>query len=284
MNGSFITKWTTITKSGYFYSESEDEIVVSCWDLLIPSDDFENGEYIYFDDISFSINGKELLINGDFETDEFVSFSFRDKNGQFKPVSSDMIEIGDVVVFDKTVDKIVDVSNVYCEFNDGFRKFRVFFTVRYTDGSTMDLPVSLASCYERKVYNAYVYTLSYGGKSIQADLVICYAYAQYDDDKTLTFYFDTHSKERGKGCCDVGEKLFRNHNRATKIVFGKSFVGYKPRDFYEWFAGFSDLTEIEGIEYLNTENVGCLQIAKNYQNLTAAALRRIKLPKWRRCF
>lgn len=124
MNGSFLTEWTTITKSGYFYSESEDEIVASCWDLLISSDDFENGEYIYFDDISFSINGKELLVNGDFETDEFVSFSFRDKNGQFKPVSSDMIEIGDVVVFDKTVDKIVDVSNVYCEFNDGFRKFR----------------------------------------------------------------------------------------------------------------------------------------------------------------
>ena len=41
----------------------------------------------------------------------------------------------------------------------------------------------------------------------------------------------------------------------TTVVFDESFKDVRPTSCYKWFAGFSQLTTIEGIENLNTEEV-----------------------------
>ena len=41
----------------------------------------------------------------------------------------------------------------------------------------------------------------------------------------------------------------------TKVVFEPSFASARPTSCQDWFSNCSNLTEIEGIEYLNTENV-----------------------------
>ena len=40
-----------------------------------------------------------------------------------------------------------------------------------------------------------------------------------------------------------------------KVVFDASFANTRPTSCFSWFRGCENLTTIEGIEYLNTENV-----------------------------
>ena len=46
-----------------------------------------------------------------------------------------------------------------------------------------------------------------------------------------------------------------NKNNIKKVVFDASFANARPTTCYSWFFGCKDLTTIEGIGYLNTENV-----------------------------
>ena len=46
-----------------------------------------------------------------------------------------------------------------------------------------------------------------------------------------------------------------NKNRIEKVVFDASFAAARPTSCFCWFAGCTELKTIEGIEYLNTENV-----------------------------
>ncbi|MDD5992941.1 MAG: BspA family leucine-rich repeat surface protein, partial [Prevotellaceae bacterium] len=85
-------------------------------------------------------------------------------------------------------------------------------------------------------------------------------YAKWDMfSRTLTFYggempttgayaLNTDSNEPGWISEDV--KYF-----CTKVVFDASFNNVRPTSCYHWFYGFSNLSTIEGIGYLNTANV-----------------------------
>lgn len=51
------------------------------------------------------------------------------------------------------------------------------------------------------------------------------------------------------------------HSKAdsiVKVVFEQAFVKARPTSTYSWFYGFSKLTTIEGIEYLNTSDVASM--------------------------
>jgi len=56
-----------------------------------------------------------------------------------------------------------------------------------------------------------------------------------------------------------------NGNNIKRVIFDPSFANARPTNCYAWFFGCKDLTVIEGLEYLNTENVtnmgGCFFIA-----------------------
>ena len=90
------------------------------------------------------------------------------------------------------------------------------------------------------------------------------SYAVFDEaTNTLTFKHDTN-KPAGAFALnedynapgwykpdDYGD----NTNIIKKVVFDASFANARPTSCYEWFFGCTDLTTIEGIENLNTENV-----------------------------
>ena len=46
-----------------------------------------------------------------------------------------------------------------------------------------------------------------------------------------------------------------NKKNISKVVFEASFANARPTNCYAWFVNFKNLTQIEGIENLNTENV-----------------------------
>ena len=90
------------------------------------------------------------------------------------------------------------------------------------------------------------------------------SYAVFDEaTNTLTFKHDTN-KPAGAFALNEGENApgwykpnadGDNTNIIKKVVFDASFANARPTSCCEWFNGCTDLTTIEGIEYLNTENV-----------------------------
>ena len=89
-----------------------------------------------------------------------------------------------------------------------------------------------------------------------------------EDGSTLTFYYDANKATRtgtvygidDKRTDDTkvpawaGSKLDKNE-RTTKVVFDSSFKDYRPATTSCWFCICKTLATIEGIEYLNTEEV-----------------------------
>ena len=50
-------------------------------------------------------------------------------------------------------------------------------------------------------------------------------------------------------------KWYTYNNNISRVVFEASFANARPTSCYAWFQNFKNLTQIEGIENLNTENV-----------------------------
>ena len=89
------------------------------------------------------------------------------------------------------------------------------------------------------------------------------AYAVYDSDsQTLTFYYDDQKETYGDNAYNMNEEnvcpgWIDNSNPVTiqKVVFTSSFQNARPTSTYDWFYNQPSLTEIVGIEYLNTSEV-----------------------------
>ena len=105
------------------------------------------------------------------------------------------------------------------------------------------------------------------------------SYAVLDETTgTLTFRHDAkkpagayplNSPEELPGWFVEGEN-FVNKNRIEKVVLDASFAAARPTSCRCWFVGCTELKTIEGIEYLNTENVVTMKSMFAFcNNLTA---------------
>ena len=78
-------------------------------------------------------------------------------------------------------------------------------------------------------------------------------------DGTLTFFLTSKETlgENEYGIYGMGVKptWLVNKNNVTKVVFDAAFANARPTNCYAWFNGCENLTNIEGIEYLNTSQV-----------------------------
>ena len=84
-----------------------------------------------------------------------------------------------------------------------------------------------------------------------------HAYAEFDGTGTLTFRRGVSKPEEAY---DLNEganapEWSDQSTNINKVVFDASFANARPTSCYEWFNGCYNLTEIEGIENLNTEEV-----------------------------
>ena len=84
------------------------------------------------------------------------------------------------------------------------------------------------------------------------------AYAEFDNaTKTLTFRYK-RVKPEGAYDLNVGDNdpgWYAQIENIEKVVFDASFANARPTSCYRWFYKCTSLTEIEGIENLNTQNV-----------------------------
>lgn len=84
-------------------------------------------------------------------------------------------------------------------------------------------------------------------------------YVVYNDG-TLTFYCDNQRNSRKGTTYDLNEGenepgWYENRGSVAKVVFDSSFAEARPTTGHEWFDGCISLTEIEGMEYLNTSEM-----------------------------
>ena len=82
-------------------------------------------------------------------------------------------------------------------------------------------------------------------------------YAVFDQtSKSLTFSYGA----KPEGAYDLNEGTnspawWTQRANIEKVVFDASFANARPTSCYYWFSGCENLTQIEGLEYLNTEEV-----------------------------
>ena len=100
--------------------------------------------------------------------------------------------------------------------------------------------------------------LPFWGTTLMAQTAQPEAYAVFDSStSTLTFKYD-NSKPSGAYLMNTGTAFpgwMGNKEDIKKVVFDPSFTGARPTTCYCWFEGCQNLTDIEGISNLNTEDV-----------------------------
>lgn len=87
------------------------------------------------------------------------------------------------------------------------------------------------------------------------------------NDSILTFYYDSHRRERfgtiieDKYGGDYPDYVFPKWSRTgiKQAVIDSSFIHYTPTSTAYWFSYLRDLTEIKGLENINTEKVTDMQ-------------------------
>ena len=137
-----------------------------------------------------------------------------------------------------------------------------------------DEPISIESTLDDKgrlsqlVYNGVTYTFEYVEKAYEVL-----------DNGTLTFRYDDAKPD---DAYELGSIPMMTAMKIKNVVFEESFSAYKPTSCAKWFEMMVALTEIQGLEYLNTEDVtdmsamfsGCAKLTTidlngfNTQNVT----------------
>ena len=83
-------------------------------------------------------------------------------------------------------------------------------------------------------------------------------YAMFDNaTETLTFSYKGFKPEGAYELNEGGNtpEWISKNSYVKKVVFDASFANTRPASCYKWFCGCVNLAQIEGIEYLNTEEV-----------------------------
>ncbi len=97
--------------------------------------------------------------------------------------------------------------------------------------------------------------------TVSVTFVRYYAYVVYSENgssKVLTLKYGTHQPEGDNEweLADSGRITGRsNYGSITDVVIDPSFADARPKYTTSWFDGFKSLTNIEGLEYLNTSEV-----------------------------
>ena len=97
------------------------------------------------------------------------------------------------------------------------------------------------------------------------------------DGLTVTFYYDGQKSARGG--VDISNSYTGGtpYHTATTLVFDASFADYRPTSTAYWFYNCSSLSNIIGMEYLNTQNVtNMMEMFYNCSSLTSLDLSNFK--------
>jgi surface protein len=128
-----------------------------------------------------------------------------------------------------------------------------FVTDQVTEGSCM-----FTDCSNLKDYTSSKEDHTYANCGPTGYFTYGSGYTMFNDATgTLTF---SYKGVKPEGAYELNEgentpKWISKNSYVKKVVFDASFANARPTSCFSWFRGCENLTTIEGIEYLNTENV-----------------------------
>ena len=128
-----------------------------------------------------------------------------------------------------------------------------FVTDQVTEGSDM-----FYHCFNLKDYTDSKEDHTYANCGPTGYFTYGRGYAMFDDATgTLTFSYKGFKPEGAYELNEGGNtpEWISKNSYVKKVVFDASFANARPTSCFSWFRGCENLTTIEGIEYLNTENV-----------------------------
>ena len=128
-----------------------------------------------------------------------------------------------------------------------------FVTDQVTEGSDM-----FYHCFNLKDYTDSKEDHTYANCGPTGYFTYGRGYAMFDDATgTLTFSYKGFKPEGAYELNEGGNtpEWISKNSYVKKVVFDASFANARPASCYKWFCGCVNLAQIEGIEYLNTEEV-----------------------------
>ena len=128
-----------------------------------------------------------------------------------------------------------------------------FVTDQVTEGSDM-----FYHCFNLKDYTSSKEDHTYANCGPTGYFTYGRGYAMFDNaTETLTFSYKGFKPEGAYELNEGGNtpEWISKNSYVKKVVFDASFANARPTSCFSWFRGCENLTTIEGIEYLNTENV-----------------------------
>ena len=128
-----------------------------------------------------------------------------------------------------------------------------FVTTNVSNGANM-----FAGCKKLKDYTNSKTNHNYANCGPTGYFTYGRGYAMFDNaTETLTFSYKGFKPEGAYELNEGGNtpEWISKNSYVKKVVFDASFANTRPTSCFSWFRGCENLTTIEGIEYLNTENV-----------------------------
>ena len=128
-----------------------------------------------------------------------------------------------------------------------------FVTDQVTEGTAM-----FSNCFNLKDYTGSKEDHTYANCGPTGYFTYGRGYAMFDNaTETLTFSYKGFKPEGAYELNEGGNtpEWISKNSYVKKVVFDASFANARPTSCYKWFCGCVNLAQIEGIEYLNTEEV-----------------------------
>ncbi len=150
------------------------------------------------------------------------------------------------------------VTNMKGMFSSCYALKTIYASDKFVTDQVTESTCMFSDCLNLKDYSSSKEDHTYANCGPTGYFTYGRGYAMFDAATgTLTFSYKGFKPE---GAYELNEgentpKWISKNSYVKKVVFDASFANARPTSCLSWFRGCENLTTIEGIEYLNTENV-----------------------------
>ena len=150
------------------------------------------------------------------------------------------------------------VTNMAGMFQSCYALKTIYASDKFVTDQVTESTCMFSDCLNLKDYSSSKEDHTYANCGPTGYFTYGRGYAMFDDaTETLTFSYKGFKPEGAYELNEGGNtpEWISKNSYVKKVVFDASFANTRPTSCLSWFRGCENLTTIEGIEYLNTENV-----------------------------
>ena len=150
------------------------------------------------------------------------------------------------------------VTNMESMFHKCYALKTIYASDKFVTDQVTESTCMFSDCSNLKDYTSSKEDHTYANCGPTGYFTYGSGYAMFDNaTETLTFSYKGFKPEGAYELNEGGNtpEWISKNSYVKKVVFDASFANARPASCYKWFCGCVNLAQIEGIEYLNTEEV-----------------------------